>query len=60
MRAFVVVAAAALLGARASGASFDFSLIQADARTTAQTMDAIGKLQERVRFLARRWEEVQR
>jgi hypothetical protein len=34
-------------------------LQQADARPTAQAMDAIGKLQERLRFLARRWEEVQ-
>jgi len=35
-------------------------LQQADARPTAQAMAAIGKLQERLRFVARRWEEVQR
>ena len=35
-------------------------LQQADVRPTSQAVDAVGKLQERLRFLARRWEEVQR
>jgi photosystem II stability/assembly factor-like uncharacterized protein len=34
-------------------------LQQADVRPTSQALDAVEKLQERLRFLARHWEEVQ-
>jgi len=30
----------------------------ADARPTSQALDAVEKLQERLRFLVRRWEEL--
>ena len=33
-------------------------LQQADARPTSQALDAVEKLQERLRFLVRRWEEL--